>query len=45
MELHFHFTHTKISFGKIQLKYVSIENMVVEILIRSLPREKMSIAL
>ncbi len=40
MELHFHFIQTKISFGKIQLKYQSIENMVADILIKSLPREK-----
>lgn len=40
MKLHFHFIQTKISFGKIQLKYESIENMVVDILIKSLPKEK-----
>jgi hypothetical protein len=40
MELHFHFIQTKISFGKIQLKYQFIDNMVVDILIKSLLREK-----
>jgi len=31
---------SKIYFEKIQLKYQSIENMVVDILVKSLPKEK-----